>query len=243
MGKTKILTTLMGSTPYYKRMLNIFGSSVVGYWTMNESSGTVAYDKSSNAHNGVYTGVDLANTAAPIRGMRAPLFGTGDLLNIYSASLNTAFDGQEGTMIAWCKVSEAAIWTNGTVGVIFSTYADNNNRIYLRRSTTNNRIEFGYMAGGTNSGVSTAVTATTDWFQLALTWSKANDRLIRYQNAVKLGDTIATLGTFAGDLDASATIIGANWINATLPWFGWLSNIILLNREATASEVQLSYPF
>src|SRR5512133_1593966 len=90
-----------GSTPYWQRIMTVFGSSVVAACPMNEASETAALDKSGHSYNGVYTGVDLANTPGPYGTGSAPLFGAGDVVNAYSAGLAGAFNGAEGTLITW----------------------------------------------------------------------------------------------------------------------------------------------
>jgi len=49
--------------------------------------------------------------------------GTNDNVNIYSSDLNSVLNPNEGTLVAWTKVSGAGVWTDGTTDGILTLSA------------------------------------------------------------------------------------------------------------------------
>src|SRR5260221_304319 len=45
---------------YISKIIALFGSSLIGYWPLNEQSGSVAFDFSGKSRNGTHTAVTLA---------------------------------------------------------------------------------------------------------------------------------------------------------------------------------------
>jgi hypothetical protein len=232
-----------GKKTYARKIKRLFGSSLIAYWPLNETSGTVAYDVSGNARNGAYTGVDLANAAAPAKiGGMAPYFdGTNDYCNIYSASLASAFSGAAGSLFIWAKIFNAGIWTDASYDDFFRIAADANNEILLRKTNANNALYTRYNANGTTKSVTRTNTTTIDWFLFGFTWSKAADQMIAYYNGAQTGATQTGLDTWAGAPAAATCVIGAYVLTPANPWNGWLNQAIILNRIATPAEVLAMY--
>ena len=106
---------------YAQRILSIAPNNIVGYWPLDEHSGTTVTDKSRQGNNGSYTGVTLNNAKGP-DGRGIPFFdGTNDFGDIYSAALNSDFNGNEGAMMGWFKVQNSGVWTDGSTnrGIMF----------------------------------------------------------------------------------------------------------------------------
>ena len=117
------------ATTYFKRVLAIDPTHLLGYWPLWEPGGSVAYDISGHNRHGAYTGVTLGHAGIG-DGNGCPFFdGANDYANIYSASLASAFNGAEGTVAVLLKVAKAGVWTDGT------------NRMYqaLKPNLTNNQ--------------------------------------------------------------------------------------------------------
>jgi hypothetical protein len=219
-----------GDLTYSDQVLSL---SPLAYWPLNEATGTAAVDL-VGAHNGVYSGVDLAQVQTPFV---APLFGgADDFCNVYSAWLNTNFNGSEGTMALWAKVYDAAVWTDATNRTIMK-FAAGGNEVYLRRSTTNNQLQWIYVAGGVTDPVtSTSFGGQTGWIHLAFTWSKSGEVVTAYGNGAVV-NTSATLGVWSGALTNTVCVIGAASTTPTNVWNGWLAHAAVWNRPLSASEV------
>lgn len=211
--------------------------SPIAYWPMWEASGAVATDISGNGRNGAYTGVTLGQTGIG-DGRTCPLFdGANDFNNIYSVSFRDAFNGGEGTVALWAKVSAGGVWTDGTVRYLIYLTVDANNFVYVRRSSVNGFADWIYKAGGTQETVQLGSLSTTDWFHMALTWSATSDEMIAYYNGSQTGSTQTGLGVWAGNLGALSTLIGAiNQVPANV-WSGYLAHCAVWDSALTDAQV------
>jgi hypothetical protein len=215
----------------------VLGLGPLAYWPLNETSGTAAVDL-VGAHNGTYTGVDLAQSQPPFT---APLFdGTNDYCNIYSAWLTSNFTGQEGALAYWAKVSGAGVWADGKNRYAVTLYVDANNTVQTRKSSAENTANLLYQAGGTVKQINISTT-TTAWAHYAMTWSKTADQMIVYYNGAQSGATQTGLGTFEGGPSAISSTIGSYSVAPVLVFSGWLAHAALWNRALTATEVANLY--
>ena len=226
------------SAPYSLRMLNLFGSAIIAYWPLWEASGTVANDISGHSYNGSYTGVTLGQPGIG-DGRTCPSFdGINDLVNVYSAGLAGVFDGSEGSVLCWARVSPSSIWTDGLYHVFVRLGVDGNNYLLLYKSPTNNYISLDYRAGGTlKSASTTQFGGSTAWFHIAVTWSKSNDQYKAYANGAQIGSTLTGLGTWSSSLAAANSVLGSNSSSGEFPWSGWLAHAMVLNRVTTSTEI------
>ena len=219
------------------RVRDLFGTSLIGYWPMNEGAGAVSYDLSPQKNNGAYTGVTLANGALPAAvGGYAPLFdGVNDYNNVLSAGLVADFSGAAGTMNILAKVSGVGVWTDSTIRYAGRIYVDGSNYIGIYRNSTNNRASALYIAGGTVLSRNIDGLSTTEYFMFGLTWDKAADAVKLYWNGSQSGSTITGLGTWAGT--PATSLIGAATTVPANVWDGWLAHGMLLNKAATPAEM------
>lgn len=199
----------------------------IAYWPMAETSGTVITDESGNGRNGAYkaSGEPLLGQTGIGDGRTAPLFdGTNDFANVFSASLQGAFNGAEGTLAIWFKVSAAGVWTDGVTRRLMYFQVDANNRVRFEKSTTNNQIAAVYTAGGTAKSVLWNNAGPTSLQHLAVTWSKSADQMKFYANGVQIGATQTGLGTWVGSLVSTTTEVGASDTSGNNPWSGNLAH-------------------
>ena len=239
MDASKKLLQVMGGAKYYNKILSTFGSSIIAYWPLWESSGSVAADKSGNARNGAYTGVDLGQPGIG-DGNTSPYFdGANDYVNVYTASLAAAFSGAEGSMMIWRKITPAAL-VDGSAHNFFSLTVDAINTVQIYKNASNNGLTFHLQAGSAGAQVVTTASAETTWVHTAITWSRSNDRVIAYNKGVQIGATKTGIGVWAGALAATKCVIGAYVTTPSYVWPGTLAHALILNREATAAEVAIA---
>lgn len=160
--------------------------------------------------------------------------GATSLCNMPQAALNTKFNPDLGSVSIWGKVLNAAEWTSGSSGRLLQLFADNSNRLYISKSSSNNLIECSYQAGGTAKGINISTT-TTDWFNVVVTWDTANDRLRIYFNGSQEGADQTSLGTWAGSLIGFCNI-GASAAGSIM-FSGWLAHCAIFDKELTADEI------
>jgi hypothetical protein len=216
----------------------IIATNPLVYFPLDETSGSVSKNWGSlgTPANGQYTGVDLHNTPGP-KGGGCPYFdGVHDWVNIYTAALAAAFNGDEGSLAIWSKVYDVSIWSDGSYHYQFILMVDIQNRVNISKSSAN-KLNFSYYAGNVTKAVNLATT-TIDWFCAVLTYSKSNDRMRGYFNGVQV-ETIQTgLGVWVGSLNATSTAIGTNGSGLTYPWPGWLAHAAYWDRELSLAEIQ-----
>lgn len=223
---------------FSNRVIDYLGaSSFVGYWKLDETSGTTAFDISPQGNDGAYTGVTPANELMPPKvGGRAPLFdGANDYVDIYSAGFNSDFDGQEFSIIALNKVSGVGVWSDGVYRNVCRLLVDGSNFVDLAKSDAD-QIYWRYTAGGTSEILALAETPL-DWYMQSITVTKTGDAVKAFYNSSQTGTTQTGLGTWAGSLSSTVSLIGANAKTPSGVWDGWLGHIIILNRAATPTEI------
>lgn len=188
--------------------------------------------------NGVAANVPTVNQDAGSKLLKAYSFdGSNDFVNIYSADLNSAFNPDEGTLLVFAKVSDAGVWTDGAQRFI-ATIGLSSNEVYLRKSSTgSNRIDFVYTAGGTVKSIALTSFSPTDFFMLAITWSKSADEMKAYSNGVQTGATQTGLGAWAGNLNSAQCVIGAANTSAANRFSGFIAHPALVNRALSDAEI------
>lgn len=185
-------------------------------------------------------GVTLGSTANGHLTNAYTFDGTNDNVNIYSSSLNSSFNPDEGTLVAWAKVSGSGVWTDGTptryIANIQSVFATNQINI---QKNGNNNLRFTYAAGGTFKEINQGSLSSTNWYQVVLTWSKTADELKAYINGNQVDSTQTGLGTWTGNLTSTDVTIGSyNTTGTTNPWSGLINDVRLYDRALTADEIK-----
>lgn len=231
---------------YYQGILDMFGANVVQYLPLGEAAGAVADDVSPNSYDGAYSGVTLANAASRFTGKTAPLFNAAGYIDIYSAGMAGKFNPLAGSMACYFKPQAAGVWTDSTVRGLIQLRVDASNRIYLRRGSTNNGIQFGYIAGGTTTPIKEQFPtplASTIWRRALLTWDKAEDDVILYIDGAPI-TTLHGMGNWSGALSNAECLLGnLTKANNTNAWSGWMSDYLLLDRAMTPAEAQADYRY
>jgi len=231
----KSLVLLASDNAYYKKIRRLFGSSIVAYWPLYESSGTVANDVGVNDLNATYIGLTLANKLG-VTGKPVPLFpgtGTADI-NAYSAGLASAFSGAEGSFIFWGQFATGAL-TDAAIRKLIYFRVDGSNYIYIDKHSADYSLRYYYVAGGTAEGLG-SIFKSYEPFCIAISWSKSNDRFRVYVNGC-LQVSSTGLGTFAGSLSNLYTRIGS-FTGSAEQHSGWMNDVVLLNKEITDAEVR-----
>lgn len=229
---------------YRTLILDNLASGLIFYYPMDETAGAVIDDVSPQNNNGTYTGVTLADTPSPQDGTRAPLFdGVNDFANIYSAALNSDWNGLEFTVSGWARVFNAAVWTDGLQHNIFRIRSDGSNFVEVFKRTTNNNLRFSFSGGGVNNTI-TVTTSRVDWFHWAVTVSDSLNVARFYIDGVEANNVAP--GTWTGALSNTNCVIGAGTTNPTQAWNGWVAHVASWNFAQPADVIRrlfLSDPF
>lgn len=228
---------------YFDMITQDYASGLVALWQLKETSGTTATDASPNALNGTYGGGFTLNAAlAPVDGYNAPSFdGSTGRVNIYSAGLNTNFNGAENTTLVWGQVNGSADWTDGSQHQLLCIRVDVNNRLELRKTTTNNQLSAIVVSGATTKQVTSTANTPTTWFMFSMTNSKAADQLKAYYNGVQLGSTQTGLGVWAGALASANCAIAATSSSGSNSWKGNIYGVAVWSTILTAADMARIY--
>lgn len=206
---------------YKRKLLTIEPDDLIGYWLLDESAGDTAEDSSGNDHAGAVNNLTWGEDGIGDGGTAAAFNGGSSYVDVYSTNLRDLFDGDEGTLLAWARVSDSGVWTDGALRYVAFFMVDANNVVLIRKSMTNNTLTFEYHAGGVTEFVNHSGMSTLGMMCLALTWSKTADIVRAYVDGVQVG-TSSTLGTWAGTLASTKATWGAN---TTAPWEVWSGDI------------------
>jgi hypothetical protein len=179
----------------------------------------------------------------------------------------SSLDATEGTVSGWMKYA-AGQWSAGDADdhVMFnfvSATAGNVINLFLRRAGGyGNCLYATYTAGGANPTTATlgtveggclrsedmsnsaeaaayGIAPPSPWFHWALTWSKSNDRLRIYIDGIPMGEATG-LGTWTGVAPGAVGWIGAYYISRYGGAKGDMSDMFVLNREATPAEMRIA---
>jgi len=220
----------------------VMGTQPIAYWPQSESSGLTAYCLTNPAMNGTYTGVTLANDLTGPFGTPAPFYdGANDYCNIYSAALNTAFSGAEGTVAIWAKVNGIGVWTDAAIRQTINLWVNGNNYLRPQKMNVNNLFQHFYRANAIGETVNSAGRTDIVWMHVALSWSKSAEEMKAYIYGAQVGATQINLGVWAGNLLNTACCIGANGTGPSEVWHGWLGPCAIWNRALTPAEIAALY--
>lgn len=213
----------------------IVGLGPIGYWPQAESSGTTIVDESGNARNGIYSNVTLGAVGIGDGRTAASYNGTTSYGNIYTAGLAAAFNGSELSILLWFQMSGSGVWTDGLTRRCIYVAADASNYVRMFKGSINNNFQWTYNAGGTVKGASTSMSPTT-WQHVAITVSKANDRMRAYLNGTSIA-TLTGLGVWAGTPASTTCVIGATTTVPVEVHSGLLAHTAIFDRELSAAEI------
>jgi hypothetical protein len=233
----RLLQTLGGS-PSLRYTHKVKALAPFAYWPLADSGGSVAVDASGNGRDGVYTSTTLGVTGIGDGRTAAAFDGTASRVNVYSASLDAAFNNAEFTIAGWFQVSAAGDWTDATNRVAMHLGVDTtNNYTRILKSSTSNLLVPSCVAGGTSDFVNVSSFSPTAWFHVALTRSVAADQLKVYVNGAQSGTTQTGMGTWAGALSNTRCVLGAQQTTPSLLWKGNIAHAAVWARPLTAAEV------
>jgi hypothetical protein len=232
------------STSYIQKVLRTQSSSFVGFWPLNEESGTVAYDLSPNGYNATSSGLLRSNVErsflGPDGGKCAKFDGSAsyiDLVNAGAASATT-----EGTVSIWAAIEDNFLGGT-TAGYIFKAAVDTNNHIQVFFNTQKNSFTGSYKGGGTAKNVTSSplvynIGYGAQWHHYALTYSATADTMKFYSDGLQQGSTQTSLGTWSGSFASDLLCLGcsdSSPVADLLP--GWLARFGWWNKALTGDEV------
>lgn len=227
----------------------------IAHWRLDECEGTTIHDVSGNDLHGTLTvtsaggntaGVGTCNTSDSAWGEGASgryeaslnFDGNGDVIDIYSTGLNDRFSGAQGTISAWAKVSDSSVWTDGSNDYLVYISADSNNRALIFK--LNDELRYYINFGGTVKN-NDFITTSTDWFHVVMSWNTTSDEFKTYFNGQQVGNTLSSLGTFSGNLNATGNVISGDTTSGTNSWSGQIDDVKIWNYALSPTQVKKEF--
>jgi hypothetical protein len=212
-------------------------ANLIAYWELNEFEDELtALDSSGNDLSATHAADVVAGVYGVGDGTLAARYEANTHTHIYSAGLNSAFDGALGTVVFAFRASDSAVWTDGAWRTLVHLKVDGNNEVIFYKPPATGTVEAEYKAGGVWTGRSLSVSDGA-WHWAAITWNKADNRMRAYLDGSQVGGDFSGLGTWAGSLSSADTVIGANTTSNGNPWDGLLAHVGIWDVELTAAEI------
>lgn len=209
-------------------------SSLLGYWPLNEGSGTSAADTSGNGANGTLAG-DTAWQGTGVYGAGLVFDGTGDYVNI-PATMNL---GTQLTITGWFKTDTITADQS-----IFGIFDGSNDPNYYGLGLNQNWCVPMCLVGQTDVSPSWtlfAIDSNTDivagqWYFGAFSVN-GNDLKIYVNGALEKSITIGANAGFSGTPEIGRSDTSWNWTY----FDGALDDIRVYNRVLSDNDIKLLY--
>lgn len=210
--------------------------NLVGYWTLDDGSGTTALDSSGNANTLTMTGSPSWVTGN-IGSSALDFSGSGQYLSVADPSSGVLdfVDGSDFTITGWFNRDTAAAdhtivakKNDQTTSAGYVVWIDNNGSTdYLSAEISDGT--------DTYSAVGTTNLSTTGWHHFAIVWDDSNGLYI-YLDGKLDGSTTSSTTSINSLANALAFRIGAE-SDAGVPFDGKIDDIKVYNRALSVDEV------
>lgn len=210
---------------------------LVGYWSFNEGTGTVATDFSGNGNHGTFSGISDPPSATSGwtngKRSRAIQFDNSDdtVEAVHSTSLNVS---STMTVAFWIKrntTAETNAWFSKS-----STAADSG---WFLEGNADGGFFFSDSAGGTEATAVQQHLRANEWAHVAITYnsgaSQAN-RFIFYVNGAAIADTDGNVVAAGLTTTSESVRIGKFWSGGE-PCNCTMDEVRMYNRALTATEI------
>jgi type II secretory pathway pseudopilin PulG len=207
-------------------------AGLVGYWTFDEGSGTVARDASGSGNNGTLTNGPTWQTGANCRiGSCLSFNGSTQYINLSSRPASTL-----GPI-------SVAVWVYGNElkeAVMRSAVGDQAGDWILGTGSDGSFMWYNWQGNGERPNdrhnSATGLLTSDAWHHIAVTWNGSTNKL--YLN----GSQVAVASTGSTSLWAqTAHQIGRTWHTEPFNWNGKIDDVRVYNRALSAAEIQAIY--
>lgn len=230
-GTAKTKVAAVASLSYIATVLSY---SPVGYWQLNDTTGTLATDSGSVVNNGVYRGGFTLNQTPP------PVTGGGGavLLNGTTGYIDVASNAAYNV-------------TTGSIGVVFKTTSsgvfselvgrDNgsSDRVFLVRVNSSNKLEVVAIYGGNPSIASSASVNDGAWHFGVYTWTQSggNTNIELFLDGASQGTATAS----ANSPSSSQPLYFGSYQGSINFLNGLIGQVVFYSTALNATDVSTQY--
>jgi hypothetical protein len=203
---------------------------LVGYWPLNEGSGTIAYDQSGNGNNGTWSGT-MAGTngtyyAQGLNGQSAGYFnGSNDYVDTGMKNLPTG--NTPRSSFAWINF----IAPTGEMGIYSYGTETSPNWSSLMRLTGGNL----YFSGYSDDFNTSLYPSLNTWHFVGYTYDGGTSVTVYYDNQSQTANISQSLNTILYDSSIGRESAGTAFFQ------GFIQSVRVYNRALSAAEVQALY--
>jgi hypothetical protein len=205
-------------------------ANLVGYWTFEEGSGTIAYDHSGQGNDGTIEGGPQWVTGKIGGAMQFD----GDDDQIQLKSVFTSLGSSSNTVAVWVKIPLAGTEDLGAterVGIVLGNYNDSPNSNWELHSAGQMRL---WWNGGEIDNRGTTDLRDDIWHHIAWVRNKATNANYMYIDG-QLEATITTLGTDISFITAHK--IGGDSRSDPPNFHGLLDEVQIYSRALSQGEI------
>lgn len=233
--QTAEATTLVN--PYYNDVLR----DIVGWWLMEEGTGTTAADASGAGYDASFVSAP-AWVTGKVGTYALDFDGTDDYLDIGDQAAHDGLDAI--TVTAWAKTHSSPVSglyivvgkydrdISGSGWYLALYDEDSNGQFSVRSMITTTAQNAGYHVQ------STTELSDDTWYHIAMTWTSTSGDSIVYINGVNDSDNLGNANATMKALDLPV-LIGARKASGTPERFldGLIDDVRIYNRTLSAAEI------
>jgi len=211
-------------------------TSLLVFYPLNEISGTTAINaEGTGARNATYSNITLNSDTSPF-GEGSPTFnGLTSAVDIYSASLASAFNNNTFSLNLWFKRNplDSAVRTLTNIGVNASNLIS-----VLQINSSTVRVRYLYVGTARDVNITTSSDA---WNMYTMTYSiPANEMKVSF-NGSQYGSTLTTLSAWSEGISAGRCYIGVSDSTLNAPGKGSCAYYSFWNKALTQTEITTLY--
>lgn len=206
----------------------VLADSPVGYWELNETSGTTAYDSSGHGANGtIGSGVTLGQPG-PI--ISEPSDTSYEFTNTSgSVSVTEAAPSSSVSVEAWVQPTSTAVNYGHAAGYRNDSTAD----FYLLQLTNSDSFECRFVNSSGGTYTLNVTVPVGSWHHLVMTYDGTTQ-------AVYLDGTLATSQAASGSLGTDSAFSIGNNVDR-YGFTGYIAQVALYDSALSAARVQAHY--
>lgn len=212
--------------PYDQRVLAM---NPITYWKLNDVSGSQITDYSGNGFHGTHNNVTLGGDTFLNGDPAATFNGTNSFGNVFSSGFASAFNGSEGTLVAWMKIPSPPEATQRRALRLFGSTG---NEVYLDKP--NSSVVRAAFVGSSVSTSKNSSYISNAFIPFVMSWSASSSQFRAFYNGVESGSP-ATLPTWSGSL--SGGVIGASNASGSASWLGSIAHVSVFDYALTPAQV------